>query len=154
MSPVLWHLDGFTGGVIGDTIGDAHSAGDTMSNTHSGTGAAFSTHFSHRRNLPQRLSLTPNVLSAAALALLSLGAGMAGYAAFEGMGWVDAFLNAAMILGGMGPVATVVTTGGKIFAGLYALYSGLVVIVTAGLILAPVLHNVMHRFHIGDDAGS
>lgn len=76
---------------------------------------------------------------------------MAGYMFFERMGSVDAFLNAAMILGGMGPVGTISTTGGKIFAGLYALYSGLVVLITAGLILAPVLHNVLHRFHLGDD---
>ncbi len=75
---------------------------------------------------------------------------MWGYSAFEGLSAVDAFLNAAMILGGMGPVATLTTTAGKIFAGCYALYSGLVLVVSAGLVLAPVLHNVMHSFHIDD----
>jgi hypothetical protein len=70
---------------------------------------------------------------------------------FEGLTWVDGFLNAAMILGGMGPVATIQTTGGKIFAGLYALYSGLVFLVAAGILLAPLFHRVMHRFHLGDE---
>ncbi len=77
----------------------------------------------------------------------SLGVGMAGYAGFEGLGWVDAFLNAAMILGGMGPVDTVRSAGGKLFAGFYALYSGLAVLVVAGIIFAPILHRLMHRFH-------
>lgn len=77
----------------------------------------------------------------------SLGVGMAGYAWFEGLGWVDAFLNAAMILGGMGPVDTTLTAGGKLFAGLYALYSGLAVLVVAGIVFAPILHRLMHRFH-------
>ncbi len=106
----------------------------------------------HDRRLPQQVSILPNVLTAAALALVSLLAGMAGYAYFEGLQPVDAFLNAAMILGGMGPVASVTSTGGKIFAGLYALYAGLFVLISAALVLAPVFHNVMHRFHLGDEA--
>ncbi len=77
----------------------------------------------------------------------SLALGMAGYAWFEGLGWVDAFLNAAMILGGMGPVNLPSTAGGKLFAGIYALYSGLAVLVVAGIIFAPLLHRLMHRFH-------
>lgn len=77
----------------------------------------------------------------------SLAFGMAGYAWFEHLGWIDAFLNAAMILGGMGPVDMPHTDSGKLFAGLYALYSGLAVLVTAGIIFAPVLHRLMHRFH-------
>jgi hypothetical protein len=64
------------------------------------------------------------------------------------MGWLDAFLNAAMILGGMGPVDTLHNPAGKLFAGLYALYSGLVLIAIAGLLLAPFLHRLMHRFHL------
>ncbi len=76
---------------------------------------------------------------------------MAGYAMFEGMNAVDSFVSAAMILAGMGPIAPFKTDAGKVFAGCYALYSGLVVLITAGLILAPVLHNVLHRFHLGDD---
>lgn len=84
---------------------------------------------------------------AVALILLSLGIGMVGYRGFEGLGWLDAFLNASMILGGMGPVDTVKSNGGKIFAGMYALYSGLVFLVVAGLLLAPVVHRILHRFH-------
>ena len=81
------------------------------------------------------------------LILASLAIGMAGYMLFEHLGFVDAFLNASMILGGMGPVNEVKSTGGKVFAGAYALYSGLVFLVVAGLLLAPVVHRVLHRFH-------
>jgi uncharacterized membrane protein len=81
------------------------------------------------------------------LVLGSLAIGMAGYMGFEKLSVVDAFLNASMILGGMGPVAAVATRGGKIFAGLYALYSGLVFLVVGALLLAPVVHRVLHRFH-------
>jgi hypothetical protein len=87
--------------------------------------------------------------SAAALGLLagSLLIGMIGYVAFEDLSWVDAFLNASMLLGGMGPVDPPQTVAGKLFAGLYALYSGLVFIVTAAVLFAPILHRVLHRFH-------
>jgi hypothetical protein len=81
------------------------------------------------------------------LLLLSLGVGMFGYIAFEGLSPLDAFLNAAMLLGGMGPVDAPKTAGGKLFAGCYALYAGLVFIVSAALIFTPVLHRVLHRFH-------
>jgi hypothetical protein len=81
------------------------------------------------------------------LLVLSLGAGMFGYVAFEHLSWTDAFLNTAMLLGGMGPVNPPQTEAGKLFAGLYALYAGLVFIVTAALVLTPVLHRVLHRFH-------
>lgn len=81
----------------------------------------------------------------------SLGLGMAGYAYFERLGWLDAFVNAAMILGGMGPFDMPQTAGGKLFAGLYALYSGLVFLVTVGIVLAPVLHRWMHRFHLTEE---
>jgi hypothetical protein len=73
---------------------------------------------------------------------------MAGYGYFERMGWADAFANAAMILSGMGPLSPLQTTGGKVFAGLYALYSGLMLIVATGVVLAPVVHRLMHRFHL------
>ncbi len=72
---------------------------------------------------------------------------MAGYHYLEQLPWLDAFLDASMILGGMGPVRPPETPGGKLFAGLYALYSGLVFLVTAGVLLAPVLHRAMHKFH-------
>jgi hypothetical protein len=79
----------------------------------------------------------------------SLVIGMLGYRYLERMAWIDAYLNAAMLLGGMGPVKPDLTTrGGKLFAGLYALYAGMVVLVVAGLLLAPVLHRLIHRFHL------
>ena len=92
--------------------------------------------------------LARSVLLGAALITLSLLAGMEGYHAFERLSWIDAFLNAAMLLGGMGPVETPATEGGKVFAGLYALYCGLVVIAAAGIMLAPVAHRILHRFHL------
>jgi hypothetical protein len=91
--------------------------------------------------------------AAAAFALLSLSLaiGMAGYEYFEQLAWRDAFLNAAMLLGGMGPVDAPQTNGGKVFAGLYALYSGLVFLIVAALVIAPVVHRVMHKFHWEQD---
>jgi hypothetical protein len=90
---------------------------------------------------------------ALALSLISLSLllGMAGYHYLEDLRWIDAFVNAAMILGGMGPVAPIQTFGGKLFAGCYALYSGLVVIVVAGVIFAPVVHRMIHKFHAEPD---
>ena len=87
---------------------------------------------------------------AAGLILGSLALGMAGYMYYERLPWRDAFLNAAMLLGGMGPVDAPKTDGGKIFAGLYALYSGFLILVTAGVVLSPVLHRLLHRFHWDD----
>ena len=81
----------------------------------------------------------------------SLAIGMAGYMYFERLAWRDAFLNAAMLLGGMGPVDAPKSDGGKVFAGLYALYAGLLILITAGVVLSPVLHRLMHRFHWDDD---
>lgn len=82
-----------------------------------------------------------------ALILASLLLGMAGYEGFEGLPWRDAFLNSAMLLGGMGPVDSPKTDGGKIFAGLFALYCGLVFLVAGGIVIAPVFHRLLHRFH-------
>lgn len=84
---------------------------------------------------------------ACSVVLASLGIGMWGYHRFEHLDWLDGFLNAAMLLGGMGPVETPVTRAGKLFAGLYALYAGLVFLVAASIIGAPVFHRVLHRFH-------
>lgn len=89
--------------------------------------------------------------SAALLMLGSLLGGMAGYEYFEGLPWRDAFLNSAMLLGGMGPVDPPKTDSGKLFAGIYALYSGLVFLVVVALIFAPIVHRVMHRFHWQED---
>jgi hypothetical protein len=76
---------------------------------------------------------------------------MAGYRSFEGMDWIDAFANASMILSGMGPLGPLQTPGGKLFAGLYALYSGLALIAVTGIIFAPILHRLLHRFHMEVD---
>jgi hypothetical protein len=90
--------------------------------------------------------------TAIALGLIacSLALGVAGYVGFENLSWLDAFLNAAMLLGGMGPVNPPATDGGKLFAGIYALYAGLVFIVTAALLFTPLLHRLLHRFHWDD----
>jgi hypothetical protein len=77
-----------------------------------------------------------------------LGIGMAGYGLAEGMGPVDAFLNAAMILSGMGPVGELKTTAGKLFAGFYAIFSGLLIVIASGFVLAPIMHRVLHAFHV------
>ncbi|MBK8006038.1 MAG: hypothetical protein IPK12_19540 [Gemmatimonadetes bacterium] len=79
------------------------------------------------------------------LVAVSLSVGILGYHAIAGLGWVDAFLNAAMILGGMGPVDPLTGTGAKLFAGAYALFSGLVLVGVAGLLLAPVFHHVLRE---------
>ena len=91
--------------------------------------------------------LLGQLLWVAALLAASLGVGMVGYVMLENLSWIDAFLNAAMLLGGMGPVDPPQTDGGKLFAGLYALYAGLVFIVTAALLFTPVLHRLFHHFH-------
>lgn len=117
--------------------------------------AAAMNHKQPRRSLPrlptraaffQRLGKA--IAVATALVIVSQLLGMAGYSYFEGMSAVDAYVNAAMILSGMGPLASPQTTGGKIFAGTYALYSGLILILASGLVLAPVFHRVLHRFHL------
>jgi len=82
------------------------------------------------------------------LTVVGLGIGIAGYAVTEGMSFVDAYVNAAMILSGMGPVGELKTTTGKIFAGSYAILSGLIIIVATGFVLAPIFHRVLHRFHV------
>jgi hypothetical protein len=82
------------------------------------------------------------------LTLGGLAIGMIGYAWTERMGFADAFVNAAMILSGMGPVSALHTTGGKLFAGCYAILSGLIIVIGAGFVLAPIAHRVLHRFHV------
>lgn len=84
---------------------------------------------------------------AAAVVVGSLVIGMSGYVYFEHLSWLDAFVDASMLLGGMGPVHNPETAGGKLFAGLYALYCGLIVLITVGVMLAPVLHRALHKFH-------
>lgn len=97
----------------------------------------FLTHHGHRWE--------QQLLRAVAVIALSLSLGVLGYHGIAGLGWVDAFLNAAMILGGMGPVDPLTGTGAKLFAGAYALFSGLVLVGVAGLLLAPVFHHVLRE---------
>lgn len=111
--------------------------------------------FEHRAAplLPTQDFLRRMLLSFALGALViggSLAIGMWGYHSLEGLGMLDSFINASMILSGMGPLWSPRTDGGKLFAGLYALYSGLAVLAVAGVIFAPVVHRVMHRFHIDE----
>jgi hypothetical protein len=109
--------------------------------------------FEHKSDplLPRRAFLGRLATSAAigmALVAVSLLIGMAGYHLLERLSWLDAFLNAAMLLGGMGPTSPLQTPAGKLFAGLYALYCGLAVIGIAGIVFAPAYHRFLHRFHL------
>jgi hypothetical protein len=97
------------------------------------------------------MRLARSFAASALLIGVSLFVGMLGYRYTEGMDWLDAFVNAAMILSGMGPLGPLQTPGGKLFAGCYALYSGLVLILAAGLLFAPVVHRMLHRFHLESD---
>ena len=81
----------------------------------------------------------------------ALTLGMIGYHSFEKMSWVDAFVNASMILSGMGPVSPLQTEAGKIFAGCYALFSGIAFITIMAIIFAPVVHRFLHKFHLQDE---
>lgn len=91
---------------------------------------------------------------AAAIILFSLAIGVVGYHCLGGIeAWVDCLYNASMILGGMGPVAELKSDAGKIFASAYALYSGVMLLASVGVLLAPALHRIMHHFHIETDAG-
>lgn len=93
------------------------------------------------------LRLAGSFLAAILLIIIALTIGMSGYHYFEGLPWIDSFLDASMILSGMGPVSTLSSVSGKLFAGFYALFSGLVFITIMGLILAPILHRFMHQFY-------
>ena len=95
-----------------------------------------------------RWSLAAGIVLAGSLAL-----GVFGYHFIEGLPWIDALLNASMILGGMGPVDPLRSTGGKLFASFFALYSGLAIISIAGLLLAPLVHRLLHKFHLEAQAG-
>jgi len=104
-----------------------------------------------RRKFLGRLAL--NAALASLIVLGSLAIGVLGYRGFERLSWIDALLNASMILGAMGPVDPVRTFGGKLFASFYALYSGLVFVVVAGIVFAPALHRMLHTFHVEHDGG-
>jgi hypothetical protein len=104
-----------------------------------------------RKVFVQRLAR--NATIAAGIVLISLGIGVLGYHFLEGLSWIDSLLNASMILGGMGPVDTLHTTAGKIFASFYALYSGVVLLAAIGVLAAPLIHRFMHHFHLQVDKG-
>jgi hypothetical protein len=87
-------------------------------------------------------------LVTAGIILFSLGIGMVGYHYLESLSWIDSLLNASMILGGMGPVNALQTDAGKIFASFYALYSGIILLASVGVLATPVFHRLLHRFHL------
>lgn len=82
------------------------------------------------------------------ITLVSLLIGTAGYHVWAAQGWLDSFLNAAMLMGGMGPVGEITPPAGKLFAALFALYAGFIFIIVSGLMIAPLFHRVLHRFHL------
>lgn len=94
--------------------------------------------------------VTRNLTVGIAMILVALGIGMVGYHHFEKMSWVDAYVNAAMILSGMGPVSPLQTESGKIFAGTYALFSGILFLVIIALIFGPIIHRFFHKMHLED----
>jgi hypothetical protein len=112
--------------------------------------------YEHRRQpLASRKIFTRRLLNNAIFALgillISLGIGMCGYHFLEGLSWIDPLLNASMILGGMGPVNPLRTSAGKIFASFYALYSGVVLLASVGVLAAPIFHRFLHHFHLQDE---
>lgn len=112
--------------------------------------------YEHRSEplLPRRAFISRQIKSAGigfVLIILSLIIGMVGYHIFEGLAWDDAFVNSAMILSGMGPLATLHSTASKVFAGVYALYSGLAILLIAGIVFAPAVHRILHHFHLEAD---
>jgi TRAP-type C4-dicarboxylate transport system permease small subunit len=95
--------------------------------------------------------MVASVAMAIILIAVALSIGVIGYHLIAGFDWVDSLLEASMILGGMGPVNSLATTGAKMFASGYALFSGLVFIAIMGIVLAPVTHRMLHKFHIDED---
>lgn len=98
-----------------------------------------------------RWRLLRYVLFSSSLVIIALLVGMLGYHTLEGLSWVDSFLNAAMLLGGMGPVDAMKTDAGKIFSGFYALFAGLLFLVLAGIIFTPLIHRLLHKFHVAQE---
>lgn len=92
--------------------------------------------------------LTRNVLYGIFFVIFALFIGMLGYHFFEKMSWVDSFVNASMILSGMGPLTALTSSGGKIFAGCYALFSGLIFIAIVALVFSPIIHHIFYKIHL------
>ena len=112
--------------------------------------------FEHRREslLPRQAfarRVAWHLASASGLVALALGFGVLGYHWLGGLPWIDALLNASMILGGMGPVDPMTSPAGKLFASFYALFSGLLFIGVASLVVAPFVHRIMHRLHLEEE---
>ena len=105
-----------------------------------------------RREFLHRLS--KSMAAGFVLILLSLSIGMAGYHFLGDLAWIDAFLDSAMILSGMGPLSQLHNDAAKIFAGCYAIYCGIALIATTGVMLAPVIHRGLHKFHLEWDRKS
>lgn len=112
--------------------------------------------YEHRTDpLMPRARFILRLARSGALAVLLIGAslfmGVFGYHSLEGLSWVDSLLNASMILGGMGPVDSVRTNGGKLFASFYALFSGIMFLTIAAILFAPVVHRLLHKFHLDEE---
>ena len=109
----------------------------------------------HKQPLATRKTFARRLMNNAVLALVilivSLSIGMIGYHFFEKLSWIDALLNASMLLGGMGPVTPLQTDAGKIFASFYAIYSGVVLLASVGILIAPIFHRFLHHFHLVDE---
>lgn len=95
--------------------------------------------------------LARSLLFAIAMILIALAIGIAGYMTTEQLSLLDAYLNSAMLLGGMGEVDPLHTDAGKFFAGTYALFCGLLIVIASGVVLAPILHRVLHTLHVDPD---
>ena len=114
--------------------------------SHSALEQAHAVRGDLRRKLVRRVAR--NAAIVAAFILVALGIGATGYHTFDGLSWIDAILNAAMILTGMGPIAPIASPAAKIFATVYALFSGVFFLTMIAVLLAPALHHFLYRFHV------
>lgn len=113
------------------------------------------TYLPKRQLLPRRefiRRLGWSLTAGGVLLVFSLTIGIIGYHELGGLAWIDAFLDASMILSGMGPISPLHDDAAKLFAGCYAIYCGIALIGTTGVILAPVIHRALHKFHLEDTA--
>ena len=112
-------------------------------------------HYERRHDeLAPRSVFVRRIIASLAIALclimVALFIGLCGYHFLAGFGWIDSLLEASMILGGMGPVKELPNDTAKVFASIYALFSGLILIALMGIILSPVVHRIMHKFHVDE----
>jgi hypothetical protein len=109
----------------------------------------------HKQPLASRRVFAQRLRSNGLIGLLllgfSLGIGMLGYHFLENLSWIDSLLNASMILGGMGPVNPMKSDAGKVFASFYAIYSGVILLASVGILIAPIFHRFLHHFHLADE---